>query len=70
MLWRFGQTNRQTQKIPDSNKIMTNEQEKRMRELKDRNSAEPRLTTKEELELQELLDLYYDDWIEVDEANC
>ncbi len=49
---------------------MTNEQEKRMRELKDRNSAEPRLTTKEELELQELLDLYYDDWIEVDEANC
>ena len=49
---------------------MTNEQEKRMRELEDRNSAEPRLTTKEELELQELLDLYYDDWIEVDEANC
>ena len=23
MLWRFGQTNRQTQKIPDSNKIMS-----------------------------------------------
>ena len=38
---------------------MTNEQENRMRELEDKNSAESRLTTKEELELQELLDLYY-----------
>lgn len=38
---------------------MTNEQEKRMLELEDRNSMEPRLTTKEELEFQELLDLYY-----------
>ena len=28
-------------------------------ELEDRNSMEPRLTTKEELEFQELLDLYY-----------
>lgn len=40
-------------------KIMTNEQEKRMLELEDRNSMEPRLNTKEELEFQDLLDLYY-----------
>jgi len=43
---------------------MTLEQEKRMRELEDRNSAEPRLTKKEELELQELLDLYYGQTVE------
>ena len=55
---------KRTRKIPDYNKIMTNEQENRMRELEDKNSAEPRLTTKEELELQELLDLYYGQTIE------